>query len=78
MPARIWYVDPIAQVYHERWTNTFIMLDGARRGWIAVSRETALKDFRPERARLLLHGPPDEVSRVLDYLLEMEPAWHGS
>jgi hypothetical protein len=77
LPARIWYVDPVTQIYHERRTNTFVLYDDAHKGWIAVSREVAFRDFRSDRARLLVQGPPPEIERVLDYIVSLEPSWRG-
>ncbi len=79
LPARIWYADLVAQVYHERRTNTFIAWDPVHKGWAAVPQEDALaRGFNAERSHLLAQGAPVEVSRVLDYLLAMEPGWRGS
>lgn len=77
LPLRIWYVDPFSQVYHERRTNTYVVFDDMHRGWIAVSRESAFKDFRPERANLLMNGAPPEVKQALDYMVSMSPNWRG-
>ena len=77
LPGRLWYLDPIARIYHERRTNTFVVYDDVHRGWIAVSRETAFRDFRPDRATLLVGGAPPDIERVLDYIVSLEPEWHG-
>ncbi len=77
LPDRIWYADLEAGVYHERRTNTFIAWDGDRRCWIAVPERRAFRTFRPERARLLIQGAPEDVEKVLDYVIELEPTWRG-
>jgi hypothetical protein len=77
LPGKLWYLDPVARIYHERRTNTFVVHDDAHDGWIAVSRDTAFREFRPERARLLVDGAPPEVEHVLDYILALEPNWRG-
>ena len=79
LPARIWYADLVARIYHERRTNTFFAYDTAHAGWEAVSADDAVtRGFRPERARLLPGGAPEDVKKVMDYLTSMEPGWRGS
>jgi hypothetical protein len=79
LPARIWYADLVAGIYHERRTNTYIAYDPVHAGWAAVPADMAVvRGFRPERARLLPHGPPGEVKKVMEYLTSMEPGWRGS
>lgn len=79
LPARIWYADLVAGIYHERRTNTYIAYDPVHAGWAAVrADEAVVRGFRPERARLLPQGPPIEVKKVIAYLTSMEPGWRGS
>ena len=79
LPARIWYSDDAAKIYHERRTNTFIAYDPVHKGWGAIPQAEAFeRGFKPERAHLLASGPPEEVKNVIDYLTEMEPSWRGS
>ncbi|HZV03247.1 MAG TPA: hypothetical protein VFF73_41465 [Planctomycetota bacterium] len=78
LPERIWYGDPLAQVYHERRTNTFIVPDPVHKGWMAVPPdEVGDHGFHPERARFLPDGPPAEVAKVLDFITATEPCWRG-
>jgi hypothetical protein len=79
LPAQIWYADLAAKIYHERRTNTFIAFDTVHQGWGAIPAEEAYaRGFKPEHAKLLAAGPPEEVKKVIDYLTEMEPGWRGS
>jgi hypothetical protein len=79
LPARIWYADAVARIYHERRTNTYVAYDPVHTGWAAVPADVAVaRGFRPERARLLPQGVPDDVQKVIDYLTSMEPGWRGS
>src|SRR5207247_2562827 len=79
LPARIWYADLVAQIYHERRTNTFVVFDGVHHGWGAIPEAEAFeRGFKPERAKLLPAGPPEDVRLVIDYLTSMEPSWRGS
>jgi hypothetical protein len=78
LPARIWYSDDAAGIYHERRTNTYIAFDPVHAGWGAIPCEEAhARGFKPERAKLLAAGPPVEVKKVIDYLTSMEPGWRG-
>lgn len=79
LPRRIWYGDAVSSIYHERRTNTFVAFDTVHDGWGAIPEDEAFtRGFKPARARLLESGPPVEVKKVVDYLVEMEPGWRGS
>lgn len=78
LPRRLWYLDPVSRIYHERRTNTFVLWDVSHRGWIAVSRAAAFSDdFQASRAQVLVEGAPAEVERCLDRIQDLEPDWHG-
>src|SRR5205823_5712436 len=59
LPARIWYADPVARIYHERRTNTYLAFDEVHQGWGAIPEAEAFeRGFKPERAKLLVAGAP--------------------